>query len=93
MSPSPADTPPAAPYLAIFDHDGVWSTLDFTRKPGSSSAAHGLPFTPEFIRETFGMTNPSIFARSWATLSAGRDRLLAELKESATATWRGARSC
>src|SRR5438046_41495 len=23
----------------------------------------GLPLTPEFIRETFGMTNPSIFQR------------------------------
>jgi HAD superfamily hydrolase (TIGR01509 family) len=49
--------------LAIFDHDGVlvdslalhqhaWQIL---------GERTGLPFTPEFIHRTFGMTNPSIF--------------------------------
>ena len=58
--------PPAdAPLLAIFDHDGVlvdslalhqhaWQIL---------GERTGLPFTPQFIHETFGMTNPSIFRR------------------------------
>lgn len=52
-----------APLLAIFDHDGVlvdslalhqhaWKIL---------GERTGLPFTPEFIHRTFGMTNPSIF--------------------------------
>lgn len=53
----------AEPYLAIFDHDGVLvdsydlhlqSWLELGRRTG-------LPFTPEFIHRTFGMTNPSIF--------------------------------
>ena len=56
----PTDSPRL---LAIFDHDGV--LVD-------SLAAHqeawvelgvrsGLPVTAEFVRETFGMANPSIF--------------------------------
>jgi len=53
------------PCLAIFDHDGVLvdsfdlhleSWLELGRKTG-------LPFTHEFIHDTFGMTNPSIFQR------------------------------
>ena len=51
--------------LAIFDHDGVlvdsfgfheqaWLELERRTQLG---------FTPEFIHQTFGMTNPSIFRR------------------------------
>jgi HAD superfamily hydrolase (TIGR01509 family) len=56
---------PDAPALAIFDHDGVLvdslehhqhAWLELGRKAG-------LPITDDFIRETFGLTNPSIFAR------------------------------
>ncbi|HEY2154233.1 MAG TPA: HAD family phosphatase [Isosphaeraceae bacterium] len=56
---------PDAPLLAIFDHDGVLvdslehhqhAWLELGRKTG-------LPITDAFIRETFGTTNPSIFAR------------------------------
>jgi HAD superfamily hydrolase (TIGR01509 family) len=54
-----------SPYLAIFDHDGVLvdslalhqqAWLELGRRSG-------LALTPEFIHETFGMTNPSIFRR------------------------------
>jgi HAD superfamily hydrolase (TIGR01509 family) len=50
-------------YLAIFDHDGVLvDTLDFHQQAWLELASRtGLPITAEFIRETFGMTNPSIF--------------------------------
>lgn len=56
---------PDAATLAIFDHDGVLvDSLDFHQQAwlelGSQS---GLPITPEFIRETFGMTNPTIFRK------------------------------
>jgi HAD superfamily hydrolase (TIGR01509 family) len=59
------DPSPCPPCLAIFDHDGVLvdslelhqaAWLDLGRRSG-------LPLTAEFIRETFGMTNPSIFRR------------------------------
>jgi HAD superfamily hydrolase (TIGR01509 family) len=52
--------------LAIFDHDGVLvdsydlhleSWLELGRR-------EGLPITPGLIRETFGMTNPSILRRA-----------------------------
>jgi HAD superfamily hydrolase (TIGR01509 family) len=54
-----------APTLAVFDHDGVLvdslehhshAWLELGRRTG-------LPITAEFVRATFGMTNPSIFAR------------------------------
>ena len=65
--PGPKDHPPCPTPrpLAIFDHDGVLvdslehhqhAWLELGRKTG-------LPITDDFIRETFGMTNPSIFAR------------------------------
>lgn len=53
------------PLLAIFDHDGVLvdslehhqhAWLELGRKTG-------LPITGAFIKETFGLTNPSIFER------------------------------
>src|SRR5947209_12110952 len=52
-------------YLAIFDHDGVlvdslalhqMAWVELGRRTG-------LAITPEFIHETFGMTNPSIFRK------------------------------
>jgi HAD superfamily hydrolase (TIGR01509 family) len=50
-------------YLAIFDHDGVLvDSLELHQDAWVELGRRtGLAFTPEFIRETFGMTNPSIF--------------------------------
>jgi HAD superfamily hydrolase (TIGR01509 family) len=52
-------------YLAIFDHDGVLvDSLEFHQEAWFEMGRRtGLNFTPEFIHETFGMTNPSIFRR------------------------------
>jgi HAD superfamily hydrolase (TIGR01509 family) len=52
-------------YLAIFDHDGVLvDSLEFHQDAWFEMGRRtGLNFTPEFIHETFGMTNPSIFRR------------------------------
>ncbi len=49
--------------LAIFDHDGVLvDSLEFHQEAWFEMGRRtGLNFTPEFIHETFGMTNPSIF--------------------------------
>ncbi len=52
-------------FLAIFDHDGVLVDslpyhIDAWVQLGRREH---LPITPEFIHATFGMTNPSIFAR------------------------------
>lgn len=51
--------------LAIFDHDGVLvDSLELHQQAWLELGRRtGLPFTPEFIRETFGMTNPMIFRR------------------------------
>ncbi|MBX6312737.1 MAG: NAD(P)H-dependent glycerol-3-phosphate dehydrogenase [Isosphaeraceae bacterium] len=53
------------PCLAIFDHDGVLvDSLAFHQLAWQELARRtGLPLTPEFIHETFGMTNPSIFRK------------------------------
>src|SRR3954470_24263866 len=64
--PLPVSLPdPSAPCLAIFDHDGV--LVDSLEHHQGSwvelGRRTGLAFTPEFIRETFGMTNPSIFRK------------------------------
>ncbi len=50
-------------YLAIFDHDGVLvDSLEFHQNAWFEMGRRtGLNFTPEFIHQTFGMTNPSIF--------------------------------
>jgi HAD superfamily hydrolase (TIGR01509 family) len=50
-------------YLAIFDHDGVLvDSLELHQDAWVELGRRtGLSFTPEFIHETFGMTNPSIF--------------------------------
>ena len=52
-------------YLAIFDHDGVLvDSLELhTRAWIELGRRTGLNFTPEFIHQTFGWTNPSIFRR------------------------------
>jgi HAD superfamily hydrolase (TIGR01509 family) len=51
--------------LAIFDHDGVLvDSLEHHQHAWLEVGRRtGLPITDDFIRETFGMTNPSIFAR------------------------------
>jgi HAD superfamily hydrolase (TIGR01509 family) len=56
---------PEPPFLAIFDHDGVLvDSLAFHQEAWNELGRRtGLPLTPEFIHETFGMTNPSIFKR------------------------------
>jgi beta-phosphoglucomutase len=70
--------------LAIFDHDGVlvdsfalheqaWIELERRTKLG---------FTSEFIHETFGMTNPSIFRRLLGDSISDEDiRRYSDLKE------------
>lgn len=60
----PAD-PTDLPLLAIFDHDGVLvDTLEFHQHAWVElGQRENLPITPEFIRDTFGMTNPSIFRK------------------------------
>lgn len=57
--------PSPAPLLAIFDHDGVLvDSYDFHQRAWLELGRRtGLAITPEFIHETFGMTNPSIFRR------------------------------
>jgi HAD superfamily hydrolase (TIGR01509 family) len=52
-------------YLAIFDHDGVLvDSLELhTQAWFEMGRRAGLSFTPEFIHETFGWTNPSILRR------------------------------
>jgi HAD superfamily hydrolase (TIGR01509 family) len=53
------------PFLAIFDHDGVLvDSLAFHQEAWVELGRRtGLKITPEFIHETFGMTNPSIFRK------------------------------
>lgn len=57
----PADLTP----LAIFDHDGVLVDSLALHQDAwvELGRRHSLPITAEFVRETFGMTNPTIFAR------------------------------
>ena len=54
-----------APMLAIFDHDGVLvDSLEHHQHAWLELGRRtGLPITDRFIKETFGMTNPSIFER------------------------------
>lgn len=56
---------PPEPLLAIFDHDGVLvDSLELHQDAWVElGRRENLPLTPEFIHETFGMTNPSIFRR------------------------------
>ena len=50
------------PLLAIFDHDGVLvdSLAHHQHAWQILGERTGLPITPEFIHQTFGMTNPTI---------------------------------
>jgi beta-phosphoglucomutase len=53
------------PFLAIFDHDGVLvDSLEFHQQAWLELGRRAkLPITPEFIHETFGMTNPMILRK------------------------------
>lgn len=57
--------PDTEPTLAIFDHDGVLvDSLELHQAAWLEMGRRtGLDLTPEFIHETFGMTNPSIFRK------------------------------
>ena len=86
MPPSPADSPARAhaPYLAIFDHDGVLvDSLAFHQDAWVELGRRtGLALTPEFIHETFGMTNPSIFRKLLGdSLDPAEVRRHSDLKE------------
>jgi HAD superfamily hydrolase (TIGR01509 family) len=70
--------------LAIFDHDGVLvDSLEFHKEAWFELGRRtGLAFTPEFIHETFGMTNMSIFRRLLGdALSDDQMRRYSDLKE------------
>lgn len=71
-------------YLAIFDHDGVLvdSLGPHQQAWQEMGRRTGLPFTPEFIHETFGMTNPSIFRRLLGDAITDEDiRRYSDMKE------------
>jgi HAD superfamily hydrolase (TIGR01509 family) len=70
--------------LAIFDHDGVLvDSLEFHQHAWLALGERtGLALTPEFIHETFGMTNPSIFRLLLGdTLTDEEMRRYSDLKE------------
>jgi beta-phosphoglucomutase len=70
--------------LAIFDHDGVLvDSFDFHEQAWLELERRTrLGFTPEFIHQTFGMTNPSIFRRLLGDkISDDEVRRYADLKE------------
>jgi HAD superfamily hydrolase (TIGR01509 family) len=72
------------PLLAIFDHDGVLvDSLAFHQAAWVELGRRtGLKITPEFIHETFGMTNPSIFRKLLGdTLDPAELSHYSELKE------------
>jgi len=60
----PTDSPTPT-LLAIFDHDGVLvdSLAQHQQAWVELGIRAGLPVTPSFIHETFGMANPSIFRK------------------------------
>lgn len=73
-----------APLLAIFDHDGVMvDSLAFHQDAWVELGRRtGLAITPEFIHETFGMTNPSIFEKLLGdSIKAEEARDYSDLKE------------
>jgi len=73
-----------APCLVIFDHDGVLvDSLAFHQDAWVELGRRvGLPITPEFIHETFGMTNAGIFARlAGDRLSVEQIQTYSDLKE------------
>ena len=71
--------------LAIFDHDGV--LVDSLAMHSAAWVELGrrvdLPIDDAFVRRTFGMTNPSIFAAMpGPPIDAGKAKEYADLKES-----------
>ena len=72
-------------YLAIFDHDGVLvdSLESHTQAWLEMGRREGLNLSPQFIHETFGMTNPSIFRRLLGDSVSDADlQRYSDLKES-----------
>ena len=72
-------------YLAIFDHDGVLvdSLESHTQAWLEMGRREGLNLSPQFIHETFGMTNPSIFRRLLGDSVSDTDlQRYSDLKES-----------
>jgi beta-phosphoglucomutase len=72
-------------YLAIFDHDGVLvdSLESHTQAWLEMGRREGLNLSPQFIHETFGMTNPSIFRRLLGDSVSDDDlKRYSDLKES-----------
>ena len=70
--------------LAIFDHDGVLvdSFAHHEQAWVELERRTSLGFTPEFIHQTFGMTNPSIFRRLLGEAISEADiRRYSDLKE------------
>jgi HAD superfamily hydrolase (TIGR01509 family) len=70
--------------LAIFDHDGVLvDSLPFHMESWfEMGRREGLDISPEFIRSTFGMTNPMILRRLLGDdLDADRIARYADIKE------------
>ncbi len=75
---------PRSRLLAIFDHDGVLvDTLALHQEAWMDLGGRaGLGITPEFIHETFGMTNPSILRRLLGeSLSDSEISRFSDLKE------------
>lgn len=73
-----------SPRLAIFDHDGVLvDSLALHQEAWSELGRRtGFALTPEFIHETFGMTNPSIFRKLLGdTLESADLQRYSDLKE------------
>jgi beta-phosphoglucomutase len=70
--------PALEPLLAIFDHDGVLvDSLELHQDAWLELGRRtGLSLTPEFIHETFGMTNPSIFRKLLGEDVSGEDMAL-----------------
>ena len=72
------------PLLAIFDHDGVLvDSLDFhSRAWVEFGLRQNLPIDHAFVRDTFGLTNYTIFERLFGrTLPKDEAQALGEIKE------------
>jgi len=85
-TPAAGHDPGPAPPLAIFDHDGVLVDSLALHQQGwlELGRREGLPITAEFVRATFGMTNPDIFRRLLGAAPAEADlRRYVDLKEAA----------
>jgi HAD superfamily hydrolase (TIGR01509 family) len=70
--------------LAIFDHDGVLvDSLEFHQEAWLELGRRtGLHLRPDFIHQTFGMTNPSILRRLMGeAISAGEIGQYSDMKE------------